>query len=122
AGFSGGLAITVAPYRRLGFQTEVLINERRAVFSSAGTSVPVVVVPFLLRARLADVGQTRVSLLMGPEVAASATRSQGLVQEFDDSGMDVGVALDLRRRTMIDVRYTRGLVNIGSAANPGDSA
>jgi hypothetical protein len=122
AGLSGGLALTLAPYRKLGFQTEVLINERRSVYSGTGASVPFVVMPFLLRARLANIGRTRVNLLIGPEVAASATRSQGIVQEFDDYGMDVGIDLELRHRTMIDVRYTRGLVNIGPAAEPGDSA
>jgi len=121
-GFSGGIAVTLPPYKQVGFQTEVLLNERRPVFSADSGSVAFVVVPFLLRARLADVGRTRISLLLGPEVAASATRSHGFVQEFDDYGMDVGVDFEVQRRAMIDVRYTRGLVNIGPGADPTDSA
>jgi hypothetical protein len=118
-GFAGGIALTFTPYMRLGLQTEVLLNERR---SPSAASAPVIVVPFLLRARITDIGHTRISFLLGPEVAASATRNQGIVQESDDYGMDLGIDFDVRHHTLIDVRYTRGLVTLGEDAAATDSA
>jgi hypothetical protein len=118
-GFSGGVALTLLPYESFGLQTELLLTERHQ--QSAASSAPLVVVPFLLRARLADLRQTRISLLAGPEVVARVTRGPGAVQQSYDYGMDLGLDIDVPHRTIIDVRYTRGLVNLGNAPDPTES-
>ena len=123
-GFVGGLALTMPTTHPFAFQVEFLINERTAASTVVGDpskNVALFVVPLLLRLRLADSGRTRIGLLVGPEIATNFIRGQGMIQENDDYSIAVGVDIESRRRLVIDLRYTRGLVSLAPKAGVTES-
>jgi hypothetical protein len=117
-GFIGGVAFAIPANRKVAFQMELLLNDGRpisAVPTDADRAVALIAIPVLLRVNVSNTATTRVGILGGVTDILQVQRKSSLETEaFEDTVFTVGMDIENRSGLLLDLRYSRGVLNPGS--------
>ena len=118
SGFIGGVTLMVPDNRKLAFQVELLLNDGRPISAPAtdpDRTVALIAVPMLLRANIANTGSTRVGVLGGAMPLTQFQRVSALTNHaYEDTVLTIGADVEKKSGLLVDLRYNRGVVAVGS--------